>query len=188
MKYCSSLLFFYFGAILSLFAQENKRSIFIGAEVQWYPAGWLIGPSALFNLRPRHVILFKIGANIADRHNWSGLNDNEKGTGVGLSLGYRFLFKPAQHTIYLGTRGELYNTKINWKNFPPIGPATLGSTRILVYQPSIELGYLAFTKNKAWQFNFSGAVGAEVNLITRGKPVGQGGMWLVQCSVYRKVK
>lgn len=160
----------------------------LGVEVQWYPAGWLIGPQAVYFHKPRHVFFTKLGINIANRHNWSGLNDNEEGTGYGGSLGYRFLFKSNQNTFFIGTRGELYYTSINWQNDIGTPEETTGSTKILVYQPSLEFGYWVHSKNKKWSAVLSAGVGAEINLITKGKPVGEGGMYLSAVSVYRSIR
>jgi len=46
-----------------------------------------------------HVFFTKLGVNLANRHDWSGLNDDEKGIGFGGSLGYRYSFKPDMNTL-----------------------------------------------------------------------------------------
>ena len=76
---------------------------------------------------------------------------------------------------------------IDWKN--DIGKAneTSERTRILVFQPSFELGYWASIPNTPWCFSVSGGAGIEVNVVTEGKPVGEGGMWLATLSILRKI-
>jgi hypothetical protein len=166
-------------------AVTNKFAI--GAELQWYPAGWLTGPAAMYFHRPKHLFFGKLGVNIADRHNWSGINDNEQGAGFGGSLGYRYLFKANANTFFIGTRGELYSTKINWQNDIGLPTEIKGATRIIVYQPSIEVGYLLLSKSRKLYYLFSGGLGQEINIDTKGRPVGQGGMWLLEVSAFFKL-
>lgn len=166
---------------------ETTNKLALGAELQWYPAGWLIGPAIMYFHRPKHLFFGKLGINIANRHNWSGLNDDEKGTGFGGSFGYRYLFKANANTFFIGTRGELYHTTIKWQNDLGLSTETKGSTRTIVYQPSIEIGYLLRSKNKQFIYTFSGGVGQEINIVTKGKAVGQGGMWLLQVSAFYKL-
>lgn len=80
-----------------LFAQQKekttKKSKFMaGAEIQWYPAGWIIGPAVNYAISPKHNINARIAVNLTNRRDWSGLNDDEKGKGFGGSVGYRFFY------------------------------------------------------------------------------------------------
>jgi hypothetical protein len=155
----------------------------VGAEVQWYPAGWLIGPVANYFISPKHILNFRAAINIADRHNWSGLNDDERGTGYGGSVGYRYLFTPAKNSFLIGARVDLFNTKIKWKNNIGTAQQTSGTTTTLVLQPSVELGYRIKLKNQKWNILFAGGIGEEINVRTKGRDVGQGGMWLLSVSI-----
>lgn len=159
----------------------------VGAEVQWYPAGWLIGPVANYFIAPKHVINFRAAINIADRHNWSGLNDDERGIGYGGSFGYRFLLNPSKSSLFFGTRVDLFNTKIKWKNDIGTPLQTSGSTTTLVLQPSVETGYWIKPKRSKWNLLFAGGIGEEINIKTKGKEVGQGGMWLLSFSLLRSI-
>ena len=107
--YCKAI---YLSLILTVFlfidskAQTNNKAAAVskfqtGVEVQWYPAGWLIGPVANYFISSKHILNFRAAINIADRHNWSGLNDDERGTGYGGSVGYRYLFTPAKNSFLL---------------------------------------------------------------------------------------
>lgn len=177
-------------ASLSLSGQELRQGneLEVGLDIQWYPAGWLIGPIAQYHPRPHHVFFSKLGINLANRHDWSGLNDDEKGVGYGGSLGYRYYFKPEMNSIFLGARGELYNTFIDWRNDMGKPNETSGTTQIFVYQPSFELGYWFRVPNSPWCATISGGAGMEINLVTKGKPVGEGGMWLATFSLLRSIK
>lgn len=189
-KAIAAFFIIYFGIVSAVAGQDKKNNKFLkklhlGIEVQWYPAGWLIGPAVMYSYSSKHIFFTKLGVNIADRHNWSGINDNEEGIGYGISLGYRYLFSTKPGTFFIGTRGELYNTIIDWKNDIGLISQTNGSTRIIIYQPSIEIGYLIKTSNKKWSAVVSAGVGAEINIVTKGKPVGQGGMYLASIAAYR---
>ncbi|HEX9509491.1 MAG TPA: hypothetical protein VF939_03345 [Puia sp.] len=158
-----------------------------GAEVQWYPAGWLIGPVANYLITPKHIINFRAAVNIINRHNWSGLNDDERGTGYGGSVGYRFLLNPSKSTLFLGARVDLFNTRIKWKNDIGTPQQSSGSTATIVLQPSVESGYWIKLKKSKWNLLFAGGIGEEINIKTKGKEVGQGGLWLLSCSLLRSI-
>ncbi len=167
--------------------QDNPgihAKIQLGAEVQWYPAGWLIGPVANYLVTPKHIINIRASINIADRHNWSGLNDDEKGIGFGGSIGYRYLFRPTKNSFFVGARTDLFNTKIKWQNKIGTPQQTSGTTTTIVLQPSAELGYWLKFKNKKWNLLFAAGVGEEINIKTTGRDVGQGGMWLLSISIF----
>lgn len=174
---------------LSFYVKAQEQvNLELGLEAQWYPAGWLLGPVVQYHKRPHHVFFGKLGINLANRYNWSGLNDDEKGVGYGGSLGYRYFFKKAKSTPFIGTRGELYNTHIKWKNDIETPNETNGTTRIVVYQPSFEAGYWLKPYKSAYSFTLSGGFGAELNLATKGKPVGEGGMWLATLTMLKVIK
>lgn len=169
-------------------AQINNKAAAVskfqtGVEVQWYPAGWLIGPAANYFISAKHILNFRAAINIADRHNWSGLNDDERGTGYGGSVGYRYLFTPAKNSFLIGARVDLFNTKIKWKNNIGTVQQTSGITTTLVLQPSAELGYRIMLTNSRWNILFAGGIGEEINIRTKGRDVGQGGMWLLSVSI-----
>jgi hypothetical protein len=189
--YCKAI---YLSLILTVFfftdskAQINNKAAAVskfqtGVEVQWYPAGWLIGPVANYFISPKNILNFRAAINIADRHNWSGLNDDERGTGYGGSVGYRYLFTPAKNSFLIGARVDLFNTKIKWKNNIGTAQQTSGTTTTLVLQPSAELGYRIKLTNIRWNILFAGGIGEEINIRTKGRDVGQGGMWLLSISI-----
>ncbi len=187
------ILILSFCVISGLFAQKNENAGSThkkqaGVEVQWYPAGWIVGPVFNYFINPKHVLNFRAGVNMANRHDWSGLNDDEQGTGFGGSIGYRFLFTPKRNSFFLGARIDLWNMKINWENDPGTVQETSGSTRLLVLQPSVEMGYWINFKNSKWDMLLSGGIGQEINIKTNGKEVGQGGMWLLGISTYYTLK
>jgi hypothetical protein len=190
-----TLMFFIlsFSVIGGLFAQEPGKTgpaheKQTGVEVQWYPAGWIVGPVVNYYITPKHILNFRAAVNMANRHDWSGLNDDEQGTGFGGSIGYRYLFTPERNSFYIGARVDLWNMKIDWENDPGTAQETSGSTRVLVLQPSAELGYRINFKKSKWILLLSGGIGQEINIKTNGKEVGQGGMWLLGISTYYTFK
>lgn len=173
----------------SLFAQQNEKKaqnskLMAGIEIQWYPAGWIIGPVVNYAIAPKHNINTRLAVNIANRHDWSGLNDDEKGNAFGGSLGYRFLFTPDKSSFFLGARVDLWGMKIKWKNKIGTPQETRGTTKITIFQPTGEVGYWLKLKDRNWSLLFSAGGGAEINIKTTGKEVGQGGMWLLGVSAY----
>lgn len=192
MRLIIGLLFIFVFDLSSRGQSRNNKNLtpklFIGAEVQWYPAGWLIGPTISCAVGPKHIIFLKTGINLANRHNWSGLNDDERGRGFGGSTGYRYLFKSDKSSLFVGARIELWDTKIKWKNDIGLPQETSGTTKILILQPSLELGYWAKFNKSRWSALIVGGVGQEINIKTVGKEVGQGGMWLLGISAHYSLR
>ncbi|MGB4845015.1 MAG: hypothetical protein WBP16_11150 [Ferruginibacter sp.] len=187
-KYRVILLMFFLLTNAGLFAQQKNNNlpddkIQVGAEVLWYPAGWITGPSVNYFVAPKHVVHAGLGVNIANRHDW-GLNDDEKGTGFGGSLGYRYLFTPQKNSFFLAARVDFWAMKIKWKDKTGTPQAINGTTKITVFQPTAHFGYWIKSTNCRWNLLFSAGGGAEINIKTNGKKVGEGGMWLLGVSVY----
>jgi hypothetical protein len=162
-------------------ATEHGHKLLVSAELQWYPAGWIIGPSVNYFVAPKHVLSARLAANIANRHDW-GKNDNEKGDGLGGSLGYRYLFTPNKNSFFIGARIDLWGMKIKWQNKIGTPLETSGTTKITIFQPTAEVGYWIKLNGGKWNLLLSGGGGAEINIKTSGKEVGQGGMWLLGVS------
>ena len=166
--------------------KENKTTdgkIQIGAEVLWYPAGWITGPTVNYFVTPNHVVHAGIGINIANRHDW-GKNEDEKGTGFGGSLGYRYLFTPQKSSFFLAARVDMWAMKIKWKDKVGTPQAINGTTKITIFQPTAHVGYWVKPTNSRWNLLFSAGGGAEINIKTNGKKVGEGGMWLLGVAAY----
>ena len=84
-------------AILNYTSSPNLKfpRLNLGAEIQWYPAGWVYGVRADLYLGKHDNWNFRFAYNDINRKNFSKENDNEVGGGFGGSLGYRY---------YLGKR------------------------------------------------------------------------------------
>lgn len=156
----------------------NTSKHIIGVEFEGYPAG------QVYSLRFEHhwgksnqrEVNFRLGYNRAFRYNWSGLNDDEQGGGFGISLGYRCHFwQKRSSSLFIGARADIWRLAIFWQDNDNLPPK--GTTYITVFQPSVELGYrVFFSKNIC--ATFYGGIGQEINIATKGKAVGQGGMYI----------
>ena len=168
--FLSSLIFL---CALQLFAQENVMKKYeLGPELQWYPAGLIPGIQFSLNLSDHHSIHTRVGYNIADRKDF-GKHDDEQGGGAGITLGYRYFFKPEHAGFFIGGRTDFWKMNIDWKQ-----NTTSGTTKISVLQPTVELGYKFLLKNN---FFIAPVVtnGVEINIKTQGEPVGEGFITLV---------
>ena len=149
-----------------------------GVEFQWYPAGIMPMLSYNYFINGHNAITSRFGVNIANRHDWSGLNDFEKGSGWGGSVGYRHYFNPLQGGWVIGAKADLWGMQIDWK-LKDANPPESGTSKTIVLQPSVEGGYLWNFGSGRWSIGAIGGVGQEINMKTSGKEVGQGGMWIV---------
>jgi Protein of unknown function (DUF3575) len=139
----------------------------VAFEFQWYPAGTITGLTGSYNFSENHAIQLRVAYNNANRHDF-GKHDDEKGGGVGFTVGYRYYFKAGHEKWFAGLRSDLWNLKINWQEND-----IMGSTRILVLQPTLEVGYL-FRISDHFFISPSIANGFEINVRTKGEPVGEG--------------
>lgn len=163
----------------------SAQSILIGPEYNYYPAGHIVGVQLETPFKTTvHSFNARIAYNMSDRKDFSGLNDNEKGGGFGASLGYRYY--PLKHCsgLYTGFRADIWNMKIQWiDNSEQLKE---GSTKIVVFQPTFELGYL-FQIGEMWDLGTAFVNGFEINIRTEGEEVGQGWITLWQIRLSRRI-
>lgn len=166
---------------ITLIAQNNSESLetklTIGAEFQAYPAGQMYGLRGEYYLNKNSEVNLRLGYNAAFRMDFSGLNDNEQGGGWGITPGYRYnIDKGYLRNFFVGARCDFWWLSIDWRDADNI-PAT-GNTKITVVQPTVDLGY-KLQISKSLKATFSIAFGQEINVVTNGDEVGQGGISLV---------
>lgn len=156
---------------------EESTKLNLGAEFQAYPAGQMYGLRAEYFINQKSEINFRVGYNAAFRMDFSGLNDNEQGGGWGFTPGYRYHFNNGfLRNFFVGARCDFWQLSIDWRDDDNV-PIT-GNTKITVVQPTVDLGYkLKLTKGLS--ATFSVAFGQEINVVTKGDEVGQGGISLV---------
>lgn len=170
------LVFFSTFALLLFINQsmsgQAKRHVDVGVEVQQYPTGFLLGLRGEIIFKEHHGIDFRLGLNKFD-HKDFGVQDNEEGVGFGGSLGYNLYFKERQRGIFVGPRIDVWRNKVNW-SMDKVGPDVVaGTTRILVIQPTVVIGYSIFLGENLLLAPKL-AAGMEINAITKGAKVGEG--------------
>jgi hypothetical protein len=173
------LLFFVLTLAVKSLAQVKDTSYKnngFGFSIQMYPAGIIPAINFEHYYSQKNSFLFRLGANFADRKDFSPYNENEKGKGFGGSFGYRRHFFLKRGKIVAGFHSDVWNMWINWKNDIGHINYTNGQSYTLVLQPWLELGYFFLPKSSQLQFGLTTGFGREINVITNGKGVGQGWM------------
>jgi hypothetical protein len=153
-----------------------------GFDFMAYPAGQVYGLRAEFENQRGCELNFRLGYNRAFRKNFSGLNDDEQGGGPGISVGARYYIYDwgfgtdnIDFAPFVGTRIDYWQLNIFWKDYDNKPPQ--GTTKISVIQPTFEIG-IKTTINQKWVASVYAGFGQEINIVTKGDAVGQGGLWL----------
>ena len=147
---------------------------YLGASFQVYPAGFI--PTANYEnfLSEKASLVFRLGANITDRQDFSDVNDTEEGEGFGGSIGYRKHYHFNKGKIIVGLNTDIWSLQIDWTDANnPVGSQS-GTTDIVVLQPWLEGGYFFKLNNGASQLGISAGIGREFNIATSGDEVAQG--------------
>ncbi|MFK7947773.1 MAG: outer membrane beta-barrel protein [Saprospiraceae bacterium] len=149
----------------------------LGAEIQYYPSGWVYAARADLYLGKHVNWNFRLAYNDVNRKDLSPHNLTEVGGGFGASLGYRYFFGKRKG-LFLGGRADIWQLDIDWTdkdlNMMPIS----GTTAITVFQPTVEVGY-QFKVSKHWTVAPAFAGGFEVNVVTKGEDVRDGLIGLI---------
>lgn len=156
-------------------ADETSNDNTLGISLQAYPAGFIPTVNYQKYLNKSSSMLYRLGANIIDRQDFSDENIEETGFGIGGSVGYRKYYG----NFSLGFNLDLWNTWIDWTDVIASQNVT-GETYTFVVQPWLEGGYHFNLKNKA-QLGFTLGFGREINAITNGDDVAQD--WIGSVSV-----
>lgn len=150
-------------------------------ELQLYPTGIIPGISIDHSLSEKSVLYGRLGANLFD-HRDLGVQKDEKGSGFGLSLGYKSYFKDNNRKAWRwGIKNDIWRNSVDWDN-----DTEKGNTKIIVLQPTGELSYV-FRKNKFF-IAPSVALGFEWNLKTEGKATGEGAILLIGVQIGGSLK
>lgn len=166
------VFFLSFFCSATLLAQEKETNpVFVGAAIQFYPAGIITTVHADIMLNNNNSIYTRIGGNYANRQDFSDFNDNEKGGGFGGSVGYRRHFPLKKGKLIAGFNTDVWNLWIRWKNDINTTFQTRGTTYTLVLQPWAEGGYFYAFKSSLLQIGLTAGFGKEFNVITDGKKV-----------------
>ncbi|MFT6827223.1 MAG: hypothetical protein ACJAZV_000504 [Roseivirga sp.] len=185
MKHKTIFIIALFFSTFSVSAQEFKKWQLndVGLEMQAYPAGMMFMAKANFNLSEKNQFTTKVGYNMARRQDF-GEHDNEEGGGLGANLAFKHYFKENYSGWNYSLRASLWMMTIDWSNN---APAQSGTTSITVFQPTISGGY-DFALNPKLKLGIFVAFGYEINVISSGQDVGQGGISLLGFSISQKIK
>ncbi len=184
-SFLSIILFLFIPFIL--FAQDKdaleERPLEIGILYQMYPAGYVPSLYCEWGMGQyyKHGLSARLGYNITRRKSW-GEHEDERGGGIGGSLGYRFYVTHPFKGFIIGSRFDVWNLNIDWTNSGVDeilfnDDDEIGTSKILILQPTIEIAYKFLFKNNFY-ITPSLAAGWEYNAITRGDDVGQGSIVL----------
>jgi hypothetical protein len=148
-----------------------------GIEIRQYLVGTIPEVVGRVALNEKTELIFGGGVDFA-YHGNQGKQDSEKGSGYGASFGARFYLV---HPLFFGIRTDVWRTKIDWTNHSnPALPAS-GTSRIVVFQPTLEVGS-NFRFGDYWVSPALG-FGAEINTFVNGAPTGQGAVLLLGVSM-----
>lgn len=178
MKRTILLTTLFFCALFSSAQDIGKVKTFVGAEVQVYPTGVIPGLRVDFPIGTRSSLYTRLGYQFID-HRDLGKNDDETGTGYGLSLGYHYSFNPCKHSLAVMLKSDVWWNTIDWTN----EQAPLqGTTDVTVVQPTLQVEYGMGLGEKLFVIP-SLAFGYEVNVATDGRPTGEGAILLLGLSI-----
>ena len=142
----------------------------LGVELQAYPTGLIPTFKGEVIISNKHAVSIRIGYNWFDHRNL-GVHDSEDGGGPGYSIGYKRYFEnEGLKGFYVGLHTDLWFNHVNWSehenNDRNHAMLYRGSSDIIVFQPTIDLGYrIEFNDSKiAFVPNFG--IGWEWNLKT----------------------
>ncbi len=141
-------------------------------EIRGYPSGAILSAGLGSGFGDHYYAAAHAAYNFVDRGS-NGKFDNEDGGGFGFGITLDKFFQPAQTGWFVGGRAELFFLNIDYRD-----PGVSGSSDITVFQPTARGGY-------GWQFAGGQyglvaalSLGAEINVSTDGRKVGEGAIVL----------
>lgn len=167
---------------LVLFGQKNA----FGLEFQAYPTGLI--PSLRYEhaLSNHDFVLVRIGYNWF-RHRDLGIHDNEKGDGIGFSIGYKKRLALNASAWSFSFKNDFWWNKVAWYDVSSSNQKITGETDLVVLQPSIEAAYqLEITDT--FTIAPSIAFGFEWNVKTKGEPTGEGAILLIGIQAMSRIE
>ena len=149
-------------------------------ELQVYPAGQIFGFTFERFFSARDAWHVRLGGQRV-RHGDLGEFDDERGNGFGGSVGYRRYWS---NGLSLGARVDLWQNSLDWIDAEGTPEERRGNTDVTVLQPTVEVAWRRLLSAE-WFIQPSLALGAEINIRTRGEDTGQGFIPLLGLSVGR---
>ncbi|WP_420398846.1 hypothetical protein [Flagellimonas sp.] len=166
-------------ALLGLFLMigmwySHAQETAVGVSFQVYPAGFIPTLNFEHAVNDNTSLLFRAGANFADRKDFSDVNISEEGDGFGGTLGLRKHFPSGNGKFIAGLNLDVWSMHIDWTDMGPADGIISGSTYVLVVQPWLEGGYFLPFKKSNSEIGLTLGFGREINAITSGEEVEQG--------------
>lgn len=131
-----------------------------------------------FHLNEKNDLNLRLGYNLARIQDF-GKHDNEEGGGLGINVGYRHYLKEDRKGWFYEGKTSVWFMNIDWRDDIPL---RTGSTYITVLQPTAVVGY-AFKLSESFSLNTYAGFGYEINIISSGEDVGEGGISLLGFSL-----
>lgn len=157
----------------SLSAQSS-----LGVEVQVYPTGVIPGLRYDHHMSSRSSLYARLGYQLID-HRDLGVQDDETGSGYGLSIGYARHWRADRSGWTLLVKSDLWLNDIDWQDG---SDGSTGTSDITVLQPTLQAEY-GWHLSDHLLLRPSIALGLEWNVKTEGRPTGQGPILLVGLSI-----
>ncbi len=167
------LILVHFSANAQNARQRGAQSL--GFDLQIYPAGTIFNIKSAWAVSAKDELIGKLGYNIAQRENF-GEHDSEEGNGPGFTVAYKRYLRTGFKGWYAEGRVGMWFLDIDWRDDTPIAR---GNTDISVLQPTLGIGYDFPLNKKRLKLGLLLAFGYEVNIVTSGEEVGQGGISLL---------
>ena len=166
--------------VVDVYAQATND---VSLELQVYPTGVIPGLRFETSTGEQSSISFRIGYNIV-RHRDLGVHQDERGGGIGGSLGFRKYFKPEFKGWSISLKTDVWFNKIDWYDIGRTDERIEGETSITVLQPTAALGYTFV--NSSFSITPTLSFGYEWNVKTVGEPTGQGSIILIGVQLGRR--
>lgn len=147
----------------------------IGLEIQVYPTGIIPGFRYEKFISDKSSINLRLGYQLID-HRDLGKNENETGWGYGPSFAYRRFFKGIDRGLSLALRTDIWFNQIDWED-----DNQTGTTNLKIIQPTLMAEYI-INGNSKMVITPSLAFGMEWNVVTDGRPTGEGAIVLLGCT------
>lgn len=167
--------------VSSLGAQGKAELSF---EFQAYPTGLIPGVRYSKKLNNNDQVLLRLGYNWF-RHRDLGVHDDERGGGIGGTLGYVKYFNDSNDRWNIGLKTDVWFNEVDWRDDITGGTSIQGETSITVIQPTAELGY-TFLMGEQTVLIPSIAFGFEWNVKTDGEPTGEGAILLLGIQIGKR--
>jgi hypothetical protein len=164
--------------LVFLLGRTASAQVRPGLELQVYPAGVILSLKAVLEVNDTNGLELMAGYNRTNRRGW-GIHASERGGGPGLSAAWR----TETGSWYAGVRADLWRLDIDWRQPDPANLRGSGTSTVFVLQPTFRAGYsLPF---RGHDLDIGAALGREINVRTRGEPVGEGAILLFGVAVAR---